>query len=189
MPCRATQDGRVVVESSGKTQSAKGENGNPLQNSCLENLIDSMKRQRDMTPEDEPIGSEGFQNITGEEQRAITNSFTGGSDGKESACFTGGSDGKESAYNAGNLDSILGLGRSPGGEMATHSSILAWNIPRTEKPCGLQSMESQRVGHDWATNHTQQERMKWLGQCRNDVQLWMCLVVKIKSDDVKNNIA
>ena len=71
MSCRATQDGRVVVESSGKTQSAKGENGNPLQNSCLENLIDSMKRQRDMTPEDEPIGSEGFQNITGEEQRAL----------------------------------------------------------------------------------------------------------------------
>ena len=31
--------------------------------------------------------------------------------------------------------------------------------------------------------------MKWLGQSRNDAQLWMCLVVKIKSDDVKNNIA
>ena len=37
-------------------------------------------------------------------------------------------------------------------EMATHSSILAWKIPRTEEPGGLQSMESQRVGHDWATN-------------------------------------
>ena len=31
--------------------------------------------------------------------------------------------------------------------MATHSSILAWRIPRTEKPGGLQSMGSQRVGH------------------------------------------
>ena len=36
--------------------------------------------------------------------------------------------------------------------MATHSSILAWRIPWTEEPDGLQSMESQRVGHDRATN-------------------------------------
>ena len=33
-------------------------------------------------------------------------------------------------------------------EMATHSSILAWRIPWTEEPGGLQSMESHRVGHD-----------------------------------------
>ena len=32
--------------------------------------------------------------------------------------------------------------------MATHSSILAWRIPRTEEPGGLQSMGPQRVGHD-----------------------------------------
>ena len=32
--------------------------------------------------------------------------------------------------------------------MATHSSILAWRIPRTEEPGGLQSMGSQRAGHD-----------------------------------------
>ena len=36
-------------------------------------------------------------------------------------------------------------------EMATHSSILAWKIPWTEEPAGLQSMGSQRVGHDLAT--------------------------------------
>ena len=41
-----------------------------------------------------------------------------------------------------------GMGRSPGKEMAIHSSILAWEIPWTEKPVGLQSMGSQRVGHD-----------------------------------------
>ena len=35
-------------------------------------------------------------------------------------------------------------------EMATHSSILAWRIPRTEEPGRLQTMGSQRVGHDWA---------------------------------------
>ena len=33
-------------------------------------------------------------------------------------------------------------------EMATHSSILAWRIPRTEESCGLQSMGLQRVRHD-----------------------------------------
>ena len=37
-------------------------------------------------------------------------------------------------------------------EMATHSSILAWKIPRTEEPGGLQSMGSQRVRRDWVTN-------------------------------------
>ena len=33
-------------------------------------------------------------------------------------------------------------------EMATHSSILSWEIPRTEEPAGLQSIGSQIVGHD-----------------------------------------
>ena len=37
--------------------------------------------------------------------------------------------------------------------MATHSSILAWKIPWTEEPGRLQSMGSQRVGHDWACMH------------------------------------
>ena len=36
--------------------------------------------------------------------------------------------------------------------MPTHSCILAWRIPWTEKPGGLQSMGSQRVGHNWVTN-------------------------------------
>ena len=34
--------------------------------------------------------------------------------------------------------------------MATHSSILAWRIPQTEEPGGLQSIGLQRVGHDWS---------------------------------------
>ena len=38
-------------------------------------------------------------------------------------------------------------------EMATHSSILAWKIPWTEQPGGLQSMGLQRVAHDWVTEH------------------------------------
>ena len=42
--------------------------------------------------------------------------------------------------------------------MATHSSILAWRIPWTEEPGGIQSIGSQRIGHDRVTNthtHTQ----------------------------------
>ena len=39
-------------------------------------------------------------------------------------------------------------------EMATHSSTLAQKIPWTEEPCRLQSMGSQRVGHNWATSLT-----------------------------------
>ena len=42
--------------------------------------------------------------------------------------------------------------------MATHSSILAWRIPWTEEPGGLQSMGSQRVEHGLVTEHHQQPR-------------------------------
>ena len=41
-------------------------------------------------------------------------------------------------------------------EMATHSSILAWEVPRTEEPGGLQSMGLQRVRHNLATKRQQQ---------------------------------
>ena len=65
--------------------------------------------------------------------------------------FPGGSDDEESACNGGDSSLILGLGRSPEKEMATqysgNFSILAWEIPWTEKPGGLQSKGSQRVKH------------------------------------------
>ena len=54
---------------------------------------------------------------------------------------------KESACNAGDAGLILGLGRSPGGGNDDHSTILAWRIPQTEEPGGIQSTGSQRVGH------------------------------------------
>ena len=47
-------------------------------------------------------------------------------------------------------------------EMATHASILAWKIPRTEEPGGLQSMGSHRVRHDLATKPQQQLRVNRL---------------------------
>ena len=56
--------------------------------------------------------------------------------------------GKESACSAGDPGSIPGLEDPLEKEMATHSSILASKISRTAKPGGLQSMQSQRVGHD-----------------------------------------
>ena len=49
------------------------------------------------------------------------------------------SNGKESACNAGDLGSIPGLGRSLEKGMATHSSVLAWRITKTEEPEGLSS--------------------------------------------------
>ena len=52
---------------------------------------------------------------------------------------------KNPPANAGDVGLIPGLKRSPGKEMATHSSILAWEISWTEEPAGLQSMVSQRV--------------------------------------------
>ena len=47
--------------------------------------------------------------------------------------------------NVGDMGSIPESGRSLEKGMATHASILAWEIPWTEEPGGLQSMESQRV--------------------------------------------
>ena len=62
---------------------------------------------------------------------------------------TGGSDGEESAYNAGNSGSISGLGRSSGEDpLATHPSLLAWEIPWAEEPGRLQSLGSQRVKYN-----------------------------------------
>ena len=67
--CRATQDGWVIVESSDKTWSTDGGNDKPLQCSCLENPMNSMKRQKYMTPEEKPPRSEDVQYAPGEEQR------------------------------------------------------------------------------------------------------------------------
>ena len=62
---------------------------------------------------------------------------------KKQLCFSGGSNGKESACNAGDSGLILGQEDSLEKEMVTHSSILAWRIPWTEKPGRLQSAGSQ----------------------------------------------
>ena len=53
MACRATHDEGVIVESSDKRWSTGEGNRKPLQNSCLENPMNSLKRQKDRTLEDE----------------------------------------------------------------------------------------------------------------------------------------
>ena len=67
MPCRVTQDGWVMAESSDKTWSTGEKNGKSLQYSCLENPMNSMKRQKGMTLKDELPRSVVAQYATGEE--------------------------------------------------------------------------------------------------------------------------
>ena len=69
MPCRATQDGWVMVESSDKTWSPGEGNGKPLQYFCLENPMNSMKRQKDRIPKEELPRSLGAQYATGDQWR------------------------------------------------------------------------------------------------------------------------
>ena len=66
--------------------------------------------------------------------------------------FLGSSNGEEYARNVKDLGSIPGLGRFLEKDIATPFNILAWRIPWIEEPGGLQSVELQRVRHDWATN-------------------------------------
>ena len=69
MPCRATQDRWVMVESSDKMWSTGEGDGKPLQYSCLENPTNSIKMQKDMTVKDELPRSVDAQHATGEEWR------------------------------------------------------------------------------------------------------------------------
>ena len=66
--------------------------------------------------------------------------------------FPGGLGDKETTCNAGDPGGSLDREDPLEKEMATHSSILAWRLSRTEEPGRLQPMGSQRVEHDWATN-------------------------------------
>ena len=93
MPGRANQDEWVMVESSDKTRSTGEGNGKALQHSCLENPMNSMKRQNDrMTEPDAKI--------------LVFLVFSSG--------FPDSSVGKESACNAEDTVLIPGLGRSAG---------------------------------------------------------------------------
>ena len=70
MPCRVNPDGWVMVESSDKTWSTGEGNGKPLQYSCLENPMNSMKMQKDRTLKDELPRSMGTKYATGDQWRS-----------------------------------------------------------------------------------------------------------------------
>ena len=61
----------------------------------------------------------------------------------------------------------LGLEDSQEKVMATHSSVLAWEIPWTEEPGGLQSMGSQRIRHDLETNTSIILSLSWIQRFQN----------------------
>ena len=69
MLCKATQDGQVMVESSDKMWPTGEGNGKPLQYSCLENPMNSMKRQKVRTLKDELPRLVGAQYSTGDQWR------------------------------------------------------------------------------------------------------------------------
>ena len=69
MPCGATQDGQVMVERSDRMWSTGEGNSKPLQYSCLENSMDSRKRQKDGTLKEELLRLVGAQYATGDQWR------------------------------------------------------------------------------------------------------------------------
>ena len=71
--------------------------------------------------------------------------------------------------------SVLGSGRPPEKEMATHSGMLSWEIPWTEEPDQRQSMESQRAGHDLVTEDTHKRATET--NLMSDVCVCVCVCV------------
>ena len=69
MPCGATQDGRLMVERSDRMRSTGEGNGKLLQYSCLENPMDSMKRENDRILKEELSRLVGTQYATGDQWR------------------------------------------------------------------------------------------------------------------------
>ena len=201
MPCRTIQDGQVIVESSGKKWSTRGGNGNPLQYSCHKNPMNSMKRQRYMTLEDEPSWLESVQYATIEIVVAQSPSHV------------------HSLQTCGLQHTRLPC-PSPSPRVCSNSSPLSWwyhpTILSSVAPFSscLQSFPAFRVFQSFSTSPlftsggqsieasasasvTREEqraivncsrKKECLMKSRNDAQLWMCLVVKIKSNVLKNNI-
>ena len=107
-------------------------NGNPLQCSCLEN------------PRDRGAWWEAVYGVT--QSRTWLKWLSSSSSSNIPLGFPSGSVVKNAGI-AGGAVSIPGLGRSPGGGHDNHSSFIAWRIPWTDEPGGLQRI--QRVAKNW----------------------------------------
>ena len=118
----------------GSGRSSGEGNGNPLQYSCLENPMDRGAQQATVHGVAESDTTE--QSTMKQFCLELYYVFPDSSVGKESAC------------NAGNQVESRGREDPLEKEMATHSSILVWKTPWTEKPGRLQSTGSKRVRHD-----------------------------------------
>ena len=92
--------------------------------------------------------------------------------------FPGDSNGKESAWDAGEAGLILGWEDPMEEDMATPSSILAWRIPWTEEPGGLQSMGQKEWDTTEAT-HTHMHRHYYLQ--KNSVWIFLCMCSDLSS--------
>ena len=79
---------------------------------------------------------------------------------------------------------VQSLGREDSLEKktATYSSILAWEIPWTEEPGGLQTMGSQRVGHDLATERQQEDKL------HSDLRCWLSTMELIVEDTTSHSL-
>ena len=78
---------------------------------------------------------------------------------KQTSSFSGGSDGKESTCNSGDPGLIPGSKNTLEKKMATYLNILAWRIPLTEEPGGLQFMGSQESDMIEQLNHYHHHRV------------------------------
>ena len=86
--------------------------------------------------------------------------------------FTGGTSAPPASVgDTRNMGSICGSGRSPRGGNGNPLQFSCWRIPWTEEPVRLQSMGLQRVGHDWATEHTQEKSKNFEPLC--EIFSWM----------------
>ena len=86
MPCGATQDGEVMVERSDRMWSTGEGNGKPLQHSCLENPMNSRKRQNDRILKKELPRSVGTQIATGDQWRNNSRKKRDGAKAKTPSC-------------------------------------------------------------------------------------------------------
>ena len=76
-------------------------------------------------------------------------------------------------------------GEDPQEKEKTHSSILAWEIPWTKEPGGLQSMGLQRVGHDWAT---EQKQHAWLKGGNGDASRSQQCIASYNKHSLSGNV-